>query len=210
LLTVRSLTHRYGATTVLAAQDFVLGAGEHAVLLGPSGSGKTTLLHVLAGILPPSAGVVELAGENLYAPKREDRWRAARIGVVPQKLHLIGALSALDNVRIAQRLAGSGRDAVGTAAAAAAGKAAKGDDDAAALLSRICTSGRRSFLLGSSSVAPLRARSSIVRACCWPTSRPRRSTAPMRRPPSICCSVLRMPAAQRSSSPRMMSECARG
>ncbi len=137
MLTVRSLTHRYGETTVLAAQDFVLGAGEHAVLLGPSGSGKTTLLHVLAGILPPSAGVVELAGENLYAPKREDRWRAARIGVVPQKLHLIGALSALDNVRIAQRLAGSGRDAVGTAAAAAAGKAANGDDDAAALLSRL-------------------------------------------------------------------------
>jgi putative ABC transport system ATP-binding protein len=107
VLTVRSLTHRYGDVTVLTAPDFALAAGEHAVLLGPSGSGKTTLLHVLAGILPPSTGEVLLGADNLYVPRRDDRWRAARVGVVPQKLHLVGALSALDNLRVAQRLAGT-------------------------------------------------------------------------------------------------------
>lgn len=115
LLSARSLTHRYGDVTVLAVPDFVLAAGEHAVLLGPSGSGKTTLLHVLAGILPPSGGAVLLGGDALYAPRRDDRWRAARIGVVPQKLHLVGALSALDNLRIAQRLAGATDDAAAIA-----------------------------------------------------------------------------------------------
>ncbi|MFN9030905.1 MAG: ABC transporter ATP-binding protein [Betaproteobacteria bacterium] len=115
MLTVRSLTHRYGDVTVLTAQDFALVPGEHAVLLGPSGSGKTTLLHILAGILPPSAGEVLLGADNLYAPRRDDRWRAARIGVVPQKLHLVGALSALDNLRMAQALAGTPDDAAAKA-----------------------------------------------------------------------------------------------
>jgi putative ABC transport system ATP-binding protein len=115
MLTVRSLTHRYGNVTVLTVPDFALAPGEHAVLLGPSGSGKTTLLHVLAGILPPSVGQVLLGADDLYAPRRDDRWRAARIGVVPQKLHLIGALSALDNLRIAQTLAGTPDDAAAKA-----------------------------------------------------------------------------------------------
>lgn len=115
MLTVRSLTHRYGDVAVLTAPDFALAPGEHAVLLGPSGSGKTTLLHVLAGILPPSAGEVLLGADNLYGPRHDDRWRAALIGVVPQKLHLVGALSALDNLRVAQMLAGTPDDAAARA-----------------------------------------------------------------------------------------------
>jgi putative ABC transport system ATP-binding protein len=103
VLDVKSVRHRYGGTPVLAAPDFGLPQGEHAVLLGPSGSGKTTLLHVLAGILQPAEGRVMLDGEDLHAPGRDDRWRAARIGMVPQRLHLIAALSAVDNVRLAQR-----------------------------------------------------------------------------------------------------------
>ncbi len=115
MLSVRSLSHRYGDVTVLTAPDFALASGEHAVLMGPSGSGKTTLLHALAGILRPSAGQVLLGGDDLYTPPRDDRWRAARIGVVPQKLHLVAALSALDNLRIAQRLAGAVDDGAATA-----------------------------------------------------------------------------------------------
>jgi putative ABC transport system ATP-binding protein len=107
MLSVKSLSHRYGARTALRVDGFALARGEHCALIGPSGSGKTTLLHVLAGILPPADGEVRLDGEDLYRPARDDRWRGARIGVVPQKLHLLGGLSALDNVRIAQYFAGS-------------------------------------------------------------------------------------------------------
>ena len=93
--------HRFGTRLALRVESFTLGLHEHCALIGASGSGKTTLLHILAGILPPSEGAVTLAGENLYTPPRADRWRGARIGVVPQRLHLIAGLSALDNVRLA-------------------------------------------------------------------------------------------------------------
>jgi putative ABC transport system ATP-binding protein len=106
VLSVSSITHRHGTRTVLRAPDFDLAAGEHCVLLGASGSGKTTLLHILAGLLPPTSGQVRLEGDDLYSPPRDDGWRARRIGLVPQKLHLIEALTALDNLRLAQSLAG--------------------------------------------------------------------------------------------------------
>ena len=93
---------------MLAACDFELAGDGHCALVGASGTGKTTLLHILAGILRPTAGVVMLDGEALYPPAgRSDRWRARRIGVVPQKLHLLASLNALDNVRLAQYLAGN-------------------------------------------------------------------------------------------------------
>jgi putative ABC transport system ATP-binding protein len=108
VLSVSSLSHRYGTRLALQVDDFSLGSNEHCALVGASGSGKTTLLHILAGILPPSEGAVTLADEDLYAPPRADRWRAARIGVVPQRLHLIASLSALDNVRVASYCVGRG------------------------------------------------------------------------------------------------------
>ena len=93
---------------VLAAPDFELARDEHCALIGASGVGKTTLLHILAGILRPTSGNVTLDGEVLYtASERDDRWRASRIGVVPQKLHLLPSLSALDNVRLAQYFIGN-------------------------------------------------------------------------------------------------------
>ena len=93
---------------VLAVPDFELARDEHCALIGPSGVGKTTLLHVLAGILRPTSGSVTLDGEVLYpAADHDDRWRATRIGVIPQLLHLLPSLSALDNVRLAQYFVGS-------------------------------------------------------------------------------------------------------
>ena len=93
---------------VLAVPDFELARDEHCALIGPSGVGKTTLLHVLAGILRPTSGSVTLDGEALYpAADRNDRWRASRIGVVPQLLHLLPSLNALDNVRLAQYFVGN-------------------------------------------------------------------------------------------------------
>ncbi len=106
MLTVSALSHRYGAQLALRLDDLHLAAGEHCALIGPSGSGKTTLLHILAGILPPAAGRVTLAGDDLFVPRRDDRWRARRIGLVPQRLHLLASLSALANVELAQTCLG--------------------------------------------------------------------------------------------------------
>jgi putative ABC transport system ATP-binding protein len=115
VLTARSIRFRYDDRWALAAPDLELARDDHCALLGPSGSGKTTLLHVLAGFLPPTEGSVALDGRLLYGRRRSDRWRAARIGVVPQRLHLLAHLSALDNVRVAQYLIGRRDDAAARA-----------------------------------------------------------------------------------------------
>lgn len=108
MLAVRAVSHRYANMLALAVPDFELARDEHCALIGPSGVGKTTLLHVLAGILRPTSGSVTLDGEALYpAADRNDRWRASRIGVVPQLLHLLPSLNALDNVRLAQYFVGN-------------------------------------------------------------------------------------------------------
>lgn len=108
MLSVRSVVHRYAREAVLQAPDFDLAAGEHCVLAGASGSGKSTLLHILAGIVRPTAGMVHLDAEDLYPQGgRDDRWRGRHIGVVPQRLHLVGSLSALQNVELACHFAGT-------------------------------------------------------------------------------------------------------
>jgi putative ABC transport system ATP-binding protein len=76
-------------------------------VLGRSGCGKTTLLHVIAGLLRPSEGKVEVSGQDLasLSGRTLDRWRAATVGIVLQALHLVKHLSVRDNLRLAQYLA---------------------------------------------------------------------------------------------------------
>jgi putative ABC transport system ATP-binding protein len=108
MLSTDPIVHRFGDSTVLRAPPMELSADEHCALVGPSGSGKSTLLNVLAGILRPSAGAVRLDGEELYPSQgRDDRWRGRRIGMVPQKLHLLAGLTAFENVALACYFAGT-------------------------------------------------------------------------------------------------------
>jgi len=65
LLRVTGLSAAWGETPVLREVSFDVAAGEYFVLLGPNGSGKSTLLRLLAGLEPPTAGTIELAGEDL-------------------------------------------------------------------------------------------------------------------------------------------------
>jgi putative ABC transport system ATP-binding protein len=109
---VEALRHRYGGSTVLALDAWRAGKGEHCLVLGASGSGKTTLLGVLAGLLRPSAGRVEVAGEDLtrLSGPALDRFRGRHIGFVPQKLHLIASLDVEGNLALAQYMAGVAQD----------------------------------------------------------------------------------------------------
>jgi ABC-type lipoprotein export system ATPase subunit len=91
-----------GAETVLACSVSALDveAGEQVALVGRSGSGKTTLLHMLAGILRPDRGTIEIVGkrlENLGEAAR-DRHRGAHIGMVYQTFNLLQPFTALENV----------------------------------------------------------------------------------------------------------------
>ena len=112
MFALSDVEHRYGATHVLDVPAWNATAGEAWLLSGPSGSGKSTLLHILAGLMRPTRGRVVVAGTDVNAlvPSAVDRWRGRTVGLVPQRLHLIGAVRVVDNLRLAQSLAGLGVD----------------------------------------------------------------------------------------------------
>jgi len=112
MFAVENLKHAYDGTEVLNVDAWRADQGAQWLVIGPSGSGKTTLLHVLAGILRPSGGSVGVAGQELTALRsRElDRFRGQHIGIVLQRLHLIPSLHVMDNLLLAQYLAGLPQD----------------------------------------------------------------------------------------------------
>ena len=109
MLEIRGLRHDYHGRTVLSVPTWDVAQGDSSLVLGPSGSGKTTLLNVIAGLATPTAGTVRVAGEEVtrLSPAARDAFRARRVGLVLQTLHLIGVVSVRENLRLAQRLAGA-------------------------------------------------------------------------------------------------------
>jgi ABC-type multidrug transport system ATPase subunit len=71
---------RFGRRRALDGMSLVVPRGATCGVIGPNGSGKTTLFAVLAGLLRPSAGSVELFGEHAFDARRD----AGRLGLMPQ------------------------------------------------------------------------------------------------------------------------------
>lgn len=96
----------------IALPDASLAAEETCLLTGPSGSGKSSLIGAIAGLLEPADGKVRIEGQDLWALPRpaRDRLRAQRVGVVFQTLHLVPVISVLENLLLANRLAGLSPD----------------------------------------------------------------------------------------------------
>jgi len=97
-----------GDDDVLRLDEFVLAPQENILVIGPSGCGKTTLLHLIAGLLLPTHGSVVVDGQDLAAlsPAARDRFRGRRIGIVLQQFHLLPTLTAMQNLLVAQSIAG--------------------------------------------------------------------------------------------------------
>ena len=112
MFSLTGVEHRYAGTPVLRIDAWQAQAGEHWLLAGPSGSGKTTALHILAGLTTPTVGRVVVGGTDLATIQgsARDRWRGRCVGLVPQRLHLVGALDVRANVLLAQFLAGLPQD----------------------------------------------------------------------------------------------------
>lgn len=115
-VSVQALRFNYGRRdpTVLDIPAWEVEQGAHVFLQGPSGSGKSTLLNLLAGVLLPASGEVEVLGQNLaqLSNRRRDRFRAAHIGFVFQQFNLVPYLSVADNILLAAHF----NKAAGTAA----------------------------------------------------------------------------------------------
>jgi putative ABC transport system ATP-binding protein len=94
--------------------DLDVHIGDIQLLMGPSGSGKTTLLSILAGILTPTAGSVNLLGREITSMSREQlaKFRLKNIGFIFQGFNLFPALTAQENVELALRVKGMPAKAV--------------------------------------------------------------------------------------------------
>ncbi|MBP9151190.1 MAG: ATP-binding cassette domain-containing protein [Flavobacteriales bacterium] len=108
MLRTHSLTFSYPNGTPFAFPDLNVAANEALLVLGNSGKGKTTLLHLLAGLMDPSGGIIELDGAALATLKgsARDRFRGKNIGLVFQQSQFIRSISVLENLRLARSLAG--------------------------------------------------------------------------------------------------------
>ena len=88
----RDLGRRYGDKRVLAGVDLDVTQGDLLLVTGPNGSGKTTLLRLLAGLIVPSSGELEVATDR------------ARIGFLAHEPLLYRELTALENLDLYGRL----------------------------------------------------------------------------------------------------------
>jgi putative ABC transport system ATP-binding protein len=94
--------------TVLADVSFEIEQGSTFAIVGPSGSGKTTLLGLSAGLDHPTAGRVELCGQNLQELDEDERaeLRRKEVGFIFQNFQLLPTLTALENVIVPLELQG--------------------------------------------------------------------------------------------------------
>ncbi len=95
--------------TILRDVSFSIASGEAVAVVGASGSGKSTLLGLLAGLDTPTAGSVQIDGEDLFALDEDGRaaLRARLLGFVFQSFNLLPAMTALENVMLPLELAGA-------------------------------------------------------------------------------------------------------
>jgi ABC-2 type transport system ATP-binding protein len=97
MISCRNLTRRFGDFTAVDGLTFEVAAGAICAFLGPNGAGKSTTVKMLTGLLPPTAGTVEVAGLNVVAQSLEIK---RRIGVLPEDLGLFDDLTVEEHLHL--------------------------------------------------------------------------------------------------------------
>jgi putative ABC transport system ATP-binding protein len=110
MILIEDLLFEYGeGDFALGVQRLEIDRGAKVAFVGPSGSGKTTLLHLIAGILVPQRGRIQLDGTNLSALTDAARrnFRISSVGFVFQDFELIDYLNVRENILLPYFINGS-------------------------------------------------------------------------------------------------------
>jgi putative ABC transport system ATP-binding protein len=102
-LRLARVSKRYEDINQVVALDEVdlrVGAGEFMALIGPSGSGKSTLLHIIGTLEQPTAGTVEIGGNDVSRLRDRElaRFRGRTLGFVFQQFYLLEHFGIVENV----------------------------------------------------------------------------------------------------------------
>ena len=109
MIKTESLKFSYDGKKYFDFPDINLDSGKNLLIIGNSGIGKTTLLHLLAGILKPESGSINISGTDIskFSDTELDKFRGDNIGIVFQKPHFISSLTINENLKLAQYLSPS-------------------------------------------------------------------------------------------------------
>ena len=102
MIKTTNLSKHFKNETAIDYRDLVFERGKSYMLLGASGCGKSTLLNMIAGILSPDSGSIEIAGEvaSSKSQKEKDKFRINNIGYIFQDFKLIPEMTVIDNINI--------------------------------------------------------------------------------------------------------------
>lgn len=102
MIVIKGVSKHFKNETAIDYHDLKFLDGKSYMLLGASGCGKSTLLNMIAGILSPEKGSIEINGENivLLSQKQKDKFRINKIGYIFQDFKLISEMTVNDNINI--------------------------------------------------------------------------------------------------------------
>ena len=102
MISVKNLSKHFANETAIDYKDMTFEDGKTYMLLGASGCGKSTLLNMIAGILSPESGEIEIDGVDMTksSQKEKDKFRIKKIGYIFQDFKLIPEMTVIDNINI--------------------------------------------------------------------------------------------------------------
>ena len=102
MISTKGLTKQFENETAIDYKDLTFEKGKSYMLLGASGCGKSTLLNMIAGILSPTEGTIEVGGidTSTLTQKQKDKFRIEKIGYIFQDFKLITDMTVMDNIEI--------------------------------------------------------------------------------------------------------------
>ena len=102
MIQTKNLSKQFANETAIDYGDLTFETGKSYMLLGASGCGKSTLLNMIAGILSPENGSIEIDGVDITTKSQaeKDKFRIQKVGYIFQDFKLIPEMTVMDNIEI--------------------------------------------------------------------------------------------------------------